>query len=286
MCISRSLVFTWVFVPEKKKTQIADRCAQVQGIPTCVHDPGILQGCRGRESSARLWPRETNAGGDCPAKTKASAGHLHRRGPSALLPSQSPTPPLATGTTSLGLRAPARGRDVSTRRPPHLLADAGRAHARQPPAAWVSRRCNLLRRRRRRRRPQEPADPGLVAESDVVNRIQTQEKGGRPPAATGAAAAAASGAAAAFRELQAVLLAESGSRLPPSPPRRLLSGRVSVFSPTASPGVCRGGWGAPLALFLGDCDGCGRTGAAPGEKILPAPHERACPGPRAKTESP
>lgn len=81
------------------------------------------------------------------------------------------------------------------------------------PAAGVASRCNLLRRR-----PRQRVDPGLVADSDVVNRTKTEE--GRKPEARSSSRS--------VPEAPGGLSAEPWSRPPSSPPRRLLSGRVSV----------------------------------------------------------
>lgn len=83
------------------------------------------------------------------------------------------------------------------------------------PAAGVASRCNLLRRRPRKR-----VDPGLVADSDVVSRTKTEE--GRKPEA--------GSSSRSVPEAPGGLSAEPRSRPPSSPPRRLLSGRVSVSS--------------------------------------------------------
>ncbi|XP_019496368.1 PREDICTED: small integral membrane protein 14 isoform X1 [Hipposideros armiger] len=89
-------------------------------------------------------------------------------------------------------------------------------------AAGVSSSCNLLRRR-----PRERADPGLVAKSDVVSRIKTEE--GRKPAAR---SSSGSGVRSSCNvpEAPGGLSAEPWSRPPSSPPRRLLSGRNSSAS--------------------------------------------------------
>lgn len=128
--------------------------------------------------------------------------------------------------------------------------------------------CYLLRRR-----PREPADPGLVAKSDVVSRIKTEE--GRKPAA------GSSGVPGSRRvpEAPGGLSAEPWSRPPSSPPRRLLSGRVSVSpSPTA---VRRPTFPSPRFFLgvpqaLGDCGGCGRAGLLLGS-VVPRPGWRLCP---------
>lgn len=87
------------------------------------------------------------------------------------------------------------------------------------PATGVSSSCNLLRRCLRER-----ADPGLVARSDVVNRIKTEE--GRKPAARSSSSGGRS--SCNVPEAPGGLSAEPWSWPPFSPPRRLLSGRVSV----------------------------------------------------------
>nr|XP_035967972.1 small integral membrane protein 14 isoform X2 [Halichoerus grypus] len=84
-------------------------------------------------------------------------------------------------------------------------------------AAGVSSRCNLLRGR-----PREPADPGLVALSDVVNRIKTEE--GRKSAARSSSGRGVP-SSRSVPEASGGLSAEPWSRPPSSPPRRLLSGR-------------------------------------------------------------
>ncbi|XP_064343412.1 small integral membrane protein 14 isoform X2 [Camelus dromedarius] len=88
-------------------------------------------------------------------------------------------------------------------------------------AAGVASRCNLLRRR-----PREPADPGLVAESDVVSRIKTEE--GRKPAARSSGGSGVP-SSRSVPEAPGGLSAEPWSRPPSSPPRRLLSGRLWIL---------------------------------------------------------
>uniref|UniRef100_A0A9L0SLR0 Small integral membrane protein 14 n=1 Tax=Equus caballus TaxID=9796 RepID=A0A9L0SLR0_HORSE len=85
-------------------------------------------------------------------------------------------------------------------------------------AAGVSSCCYLLRRS-----PREPADPGLVAKSDVVSRIKTEE--GRKPAAGSSGGSGVPGSRR-VPEAPGGLSAEPWSRPPSSPPRRLLSGRL------------------------------------------------------------
>lgn len=112
------------------------------------------------------------------------------------------------------------------------------------PAAGVASRCNLLRRRPRKR-----VDPGLVADSDVVSRTKTEE--GRKPEA--------GSSSRSVPEAPGGLSAEPRSRPPSSPPRRLLSGRVSVSSLVHLPLTPFFFWrGGPQALA--DCGGCGREG--------------------------
>lgn len=97
-------------------------------------------------------------------------------------------------------------------------AQARRSRTRGRPAAGVSGRCNLLRRRPRKR-----ADPGLVADSDVGRRTKTEA--GRKPEARSRRRS--------VPEAPGGLSAEPSSRPPSSPPRRLFSGRVSVSSAAA-----------------------------------------------------
>lgn len=81
-------------------------------------------------------------------------------------------------------------------------------------AAGVSSSCNLLRRR-----PREPADPGLVAKSDVVSRIKTEE--GRKPA-VGSSTGRGVPSGRSVLEAPGGLSAEPCSWPPSSPPRRFV----------------------------------------------------------------
>ncbi|KAI5188330.1 small integral membrane protein 14 [Manis pentadactyla] len=81
-------------------------------------------------------------------------------------------------------------------------------------AAGVSSSCNLLRRR-----PREPADPGLVAKSDVVSRIKTEE--GRKPA-VGSSTGRGVPSGRSVLEAPGGLSAEPWPRPPSSPPRRFV----------------------------------------------------------------
>lgn len=134
-------------------------------------------------------------------------------------------------------------------------------------AAGVSGSCYLLRRR-----PRERADPGLVAKSDVVNRIKTEEE--RKPAAWSSSSGGGGVRSSCnVPEAPGGLSAEPWSRLPSSPPRRLLSGRVSV-----SPSPNTVSWPTfPSPLFfpevpqaLADCGGCGSAGLLLGLRGSPA----------------
>uniref|UniRef100_A0A5F9CBI7 Small integral membrane protein 14 n=1 Tax=Oryctolagus cuniculus TaxID=9986 RepID=A0A5F9CBI7_RABIT len=109
-------------------------------------------------------------------QNKGHCGPAQQTGAGALLPSQSSAPPFPTGTTSPTLRAPTHSvtcAPVAARAQPAFPGTQGRRRAcacSAAASAGGSSRCYLLRRR-----PREPADPGLVALSDAVNRIQTRE---------------------------------------------------------------------------------------------------------------
>ncbi|XP_031246937.1 basic proline-rich protein-like [Mastomys coucha] len=108
--------------------------------------------------------------------TETTRDNATARAPS--LPSRA-TPPHPS-TPELPPPRPARPRtsapELREPPPPTQAARATRACS-LGRVASRSRSCNLLRR------PREPADPGLVAKSDVVYRIQTE--GRRPAASSG-----------------------------------------------------------------------------------------------------
>lgn len=94
----------------------------------------------------------------------------------------------------------------------------------------------------------------------MVNRIKTEE-GRKPAARSSSGRGVPSGRS--LPEASGGLSAEPWSWPPSSPPRRLLSGRVSVSPSTTA--VCRPTLPSPCFFLgtpqaLGDCGGCGRAG--------------------------
>lgn len=173
------------------------------------------------QESHQVRQRETHSRGHCPHQTKQMPRRLLQQTWGFAPPPHNARPhPSQPELQHPRLAPPRTAQSLFPLRLSGPTAQARGARVLSRPAAGVWRRCYLLRRR-----PREPADPGLVAKSDVVSRIKTEE--GRKPAVRSSGSSGGP-SSRSVPEAPGGLSAEAWSRPPSSPPRRLLSGRVSV----------------------------------------------------------
>lgn len=171
------------------------------------------------QESHQVRQRETHSRGHCPHQTKQMPRRLLQQTWGFAPPPHNARPhPSQPELQHPRLAPPRTAQSLFPLRLSGPTAQARGARVLSRPAAGVWRRCYLLRRR-----PREPADPGLVAKSDVVNRIKTEE--GRKPAVRSSGSSGGP-SSRSVPEAPGGLSAEAWSRPPSSPPRRLLSGRI------------------------------------------------------------